>query len=427
MQGDIHQPRFRKYRPESKPKPSEHHTFLPLQHHPQQPDAVVEEASLDFHKPQDKPYKKERKVLVMPHKHFVRFWRWWMGLGRNTRFAIIACLLLVFGAASVLWFGFMQPTSTPSITVSKKPKPKAPATAPSPLTGVQVDPALAARPVTGIMIENSVFARPQAGLQEAGVVIEAIAEGGITRFMALFQEAQPQYIGPVRSLRPYYLDFGAAFQAGIVHVGGSPEALDRVRNGNYRDLDQFFNSGFFQRVSAREAPHNVYTSFAKLDALNQAKGYTSSSFTSWPREADKKLATPTAKTIDIKISSPDYYSHYDYDAKSNLYSRSEGGAPHMEQVSGDNVPPVQIMPKVIVALVMSYGIQADGQHSEYNDVGSGTAFIFQDGGMTQGVWQKDSRDTQISFKDSNGAPIKLNAGQTWITLVADSGKVTYAP
>jgi hypothetical protein len=104
------------------------------------------------------------------------------------------------------------------------------------------------------MIENSPDARPQSGLQDAGVVVEAIAEGGITRFLTLFQESQPQYIGPVRSLRPYYIDFAAPFQAGIAHVGGSPEALSRVRNGSYRDLDQFFNSAYFSRISARPAP-----------------------------------------------------------------------------------------------------------------------------------------------------------------------------
>src|SRR3569833_960472 len=97
----------------------------------------------------------------------------------------------------------------------------------SPLTGVQVNPLLAKRPVTGIMIENSTFARPQTGLQDAGVVYEAIAEAVITRFLALFQDATPQYIGPVRSLRPYFIHFAAPFQASIVHVGGSPDAIAR--------------------------------------------------------------------------------------------------------------------------------------------------------------------------------------------------------
>lgn len=413
MQGDFKLPNIKKYRRPSKPKPTEHFAEPA-------PDVVIEEAKLD------EPAKK-RKVLIAPHKHFIRFWHWWVSLDRNVRFGIIAAALMIFGIASITWFRYVQPDSAPSLEITRHPKPKAPITVASPLTGVQVAPELAIRPVTGIMIENSVFARPQSGLQDAGVVYEAIAEGGITRFLALFQDATPQHIGPVRSLRPYYIDFAAPFQASIAHVGGSPDALSRVRNGSYRDIDQFFNSGYYQRVSYRDAPHNVYTSFDQLDALNKAKGYTSSSFTIWPRKADKKLATPTAKTINVQISSPDYYSQYSYDASSNTYNRSEGGAPHLELVSTDDKTGVQIHPKVIITLVMAYSIAADGQHSVYADTGSGTALVFQDGGVTQGAWSKADDASQIQFSDSAGAPLKLDVGQTWITLVADANKVSYSP
>jgi hypothetical protein len=418
MQGDIKLPRAKKYRPAVKPKPIQHISQP-------QPDEVIDEAELDTPKKDNK----DRKILIPPHHHFIRFWRWWLSLSRNERFGIISVGLLLFGVASVLWFAFIQPASAPSIQITKnaKPKPKAPITAASPLTGLQVDPTLANRPVTGIMIENSTFARPQSGLQDAGVVYEAIAEGGITRFLSLFQDSRPEYIGPVRSLRPYYIDFAAPFQASIVHVGGSPDALSTVRNGNYRDLDQFFNSNYFSRISARAAPHNVYTSFDKLDALNQSKGYATSHFNIWPRKADKKIAVPTAKTIDIKISSPDFYSRYDYDAASNSYDRSEGGAPHMELVSAADKTGVQIHPKVVIALVMAYTIAADGEHSVYADTGSNTAYIFQDGGVTKGSWSKADSSSQIQFFDPAGAPLKLNAGQTWLTLVADPSKVTYAP
>lgn len=415
MQGDIKLPRPKKYRPPAKPKPTQHY-FEP------QPDLVIDEAELELPK-------RKRRVLIPPHKHFIAFWRWWLSLSKNERFAVIAVALLVFGVAAISWFAFIRPSSTPSIDISRrvKPKPQVPITVASPLSGLQVDPKLANRPVTGIMIENSIYARPQSGLQAAGVVYEAVAEGGITRFLALFQETTPQYIGPVRSLRPYYIDFAAPFEASIAHAGGSPEALRRVRNGSYRDLDQFFNSGAYWRVSARPAPHNLYTSFAKLDALNKAKKYKSSRFTIWPRKAEKKLAVAKAKTIDISISSPDYYSHYDYDAKTNSYARSEGGEPHKQIVKADGRKVVRLSPQVVIALVMTYSIASDGQHSVYDTTGEGRAYIFQDGGITKGKWVKPDANSQIQFKDSTGALIKLNAGQTWVTLVADTGKVKYTP
>ncbi len=420
MEGDIIQPGPADVGPPQKPRRNHQHK------EPQTYDKAAGHTS--FGPSIEKSPKKERKVLIAPHKHFKRFWRWWVSLDRNVRFGIIAACLLLFVVAATGWYYFIKPTSTPSIDITKHPKKVIkPITVASPLTGVQVDPSLVSRPVTGIMIENSPDARPQSGLQDAGVVYEAIAEGGITRFLALFQDATPQYIGPVRSLRPYYLDFAQAFQASIAHVGGSPEALARVRSGGYRDLDQFFNSKYYSRISARAAPHNVYTSFTKLDALNQSKHYTSSTYTSWPRKADKKLVTPTAKSINVAISSPVFYSHYDYDAASNSYARSEGGAPHKELVSANDHAGVQIRPKVVIALVMHYGIEADGQHSIYTDTGTGTAYIFQDGGVTQGTWSRASGESQVEFNDATGAPIKLDAGQTWITLVAAPNKVTYTP
>lgn len=419
MYGDIKLPRTKKYRPAPKPKPIQHQVEP-------QPDVVIDEAELDM------PELSQKRRLS-PRKHLARFRNWWGGLSRKEKLAVSGVTLLVLGVIGIGWFAFLRPSSIPSAVHAKisKPKPKAPITVASPLSGVQVDPSLASRPVTGIMIENSDSARPQSGLQDAGVVYEAIAEAGITRFLALFQDTSPQYIGPVRSLRPYYISYAAPFQASIVHVGGSPDALSEVTSGDFRNLDQFYNGAYFTRITARDAPHNVYTSFAELDQLNKSKGYTSSSFTSWPRKADKKLAVPTAKTIDFSISSPDFYAHYDYDKATNTYNRSEGGAPHMELVSASDATGVQIHPKVVIALVVpqSQGaLDASGAYyTDYADTGSGSAYIFQDGGVAQVTWTKADTNSQLLFTDSSGQPVKLDTGQTWISLVADTGKVTYTP
>lgn len=424
MQGDIMLPRPQKPKAAPKPKPETRPAAEP------EPDIVIYESAP---KTSDPESKKERRLLVAPHKHFIRFWRFWLGLGRNERFAILAALLLVFGAGALGWYYFIQPTGNPGLTVihHPKPQPKAPVTIPSPLTGLPIDPSLAKRPVTAIMIENSDGARPQSGLQDAGVVYEAIAEAGITRFMAFFQDAQPQYIGPVRSLRPYYIDFAAPFQASIVHVGGSPDALAKVTSGGYRNLDQFANGGSFWRINSRYAPHNVYTSFAKLDTLNQSRGYTSSLYTGWPRKTDQKLAAPTAKTIDFKISSADFYVHYDYDAAHNVYMRSEGGAPHLDLVGAADTAGVQLQPKVVIAIVVPQSngpLDSSGAYyTDYQDIGSGPAYVFQDGGVTVGTWTKSNITSQINFTDSAGAALKLNAGQTWITLVGSSSLVKYSP
>ena len=347
----------------------------------------------------------------------------WSSLRTRHKVIVIFAALLVVAVGGLTARSLLSGESSPSIDISKNKKKVL--TVPSPLTGTPVDPELAKRPVTAIMIENSPDARPQSGIADAGVIFEAIAEGGITRFITLYQEARPGYVGPVRSLRPYYIDWAASFDASIAHVGGSPEALAQIRNGG-KDLDQFFNAGSYWRESSRPAPHNVYTSFDKLDELNKSKGYTSSSFTAWPRKIDQKLAAPTAKTIDLAISSVAYNVHYDYDPAYNFYRRSEGGGAHISTSSASDKTGVQLAPKVVIAMVMSYSIVDGGGHSDYGVTGSGTVYIFQDGFVVQGTWSKTDRSSQIEFKDANGQPIKLNAGQTWFSAVKD-GQVKYSP
>lgn len=352
----------------------------------------------------------------------------WSDWSRRKKIVVVTIAVLILTGIITGLFLLLHKAPKPAPTVKKTtPVVVKPVTVASPLSGLQVAPALAKRPVTGIMIENSTDARPQSGLQDAGVVFEAVAEGGITRFLALFQDTTPQYIGPVRSVRPYYIDFAQPFQASIVHVGGSPTALARVRDGSYRDLDQFFNAGSFTRVTSRAAPHNVYTSFDELDKLNQSKGYTTSTYTSWVRKAEAKLVTPTAKTIDLAISSYDFNVHYLYDLTTNTYIRSEGGVAHTQLAAAGDKTAIQLAPKVVIALVMASGIDSDGQHTDYVDTGSGNAYIFQDGGMTPGKWNKADAATQITFTDTAGAPVKLNPGQTWLSLVSSDTAVTYAP
>jgi len=315
---------------------------------------------------------------------------------------------------------------TPAFVASHlqaKPKPAPPAPVfYSPLTGIKVpDEASTKQAVTAIMIENSPDARPQSGLKQAGIVYEAIAEGGITRFLTLHQEDKPQLIGPVRSLRMYYVDWLAPYNASVAHIGGSAAALAEVRNGKYRDIDQFFNAGSYWRATDRYAPHNVYTSFAKLDALNAAKGYTSSTFTGFARVDGKPIDKPTASIVTINFSGPLYNTAYGYDPATNTYYRSVGGKQHLDREEG------QIHPSVVIAMkVNMHKIFEDGYREDINANSSGQANIFQNGMMQEATWSKPTRDSQISFKDASGKEIPLIRGQTWIAAVPNGmGSVSW--
>jgi len=336
--------------------------------------------------------------------------------------SIVGALLIGTGIATALYF-VNKPTETDTPTKVTKPTPKPEAKKYySPLTGKLVDnEAATTQAVTAIMIENSPDARPQSGLKDSGVVFEAIAEGGITRFLVLYQQEKPQLIGPVRSVRMYYVDWLAAFNASVAHIGGSAAALAEVRNGNYRDIDQFFNAEAYWRASDRYAPHNVYTSFENLDALNDSKGYTTSEFTGFTRKDSKADTSPTATIIDVAISSYQYNSHYDYNTETNLYDRSQAGAAHLDRESG------QISPRVVIVMkVPMQTILEDGYREQINTIGSGSATIFQDGDAKEVTWTKNSRAEQITFTDAEGKDVPLARGQTWITAVpADTGAVTW--
>lgn len=349
----------------------------------------------------------------------------WFNAHPKIYVAITIAIFLI--AIAIITLGFILLPSKNDATITSKPTVVARAAAPetpkfySPLTGVPVtDQAATRRQVTAVMIENSPSARPQSGIKDAGVVFEAIAEGGITRFLTLHQEDRPGLIGPVRSLRPYYVSWLAAFDASVAHVGGSKSALDEIRNGTYKDIDQFFNGNSYWRATDRYAPHNVYTNFDRLDALNQKKGFTSSTFTGFPRKTDSKLSQPTAKSIDMPVSSGDYTVHYDYDQVSNSYLRSEGGAAHNDREGG------RITPHVVIAIKvpMQLGFE-DGYREQMNTIGSGEAYIFQDGGVIQGFWHKTAKKDQMQFYDKNSQIIMLNPGQTWISVHNTDKNITW--
>ena len=339
---------------------------------------------------------------------------------------ILLVLVLLVGGGITGWMLTHKPkpaTIKPIPKVTAKTK-----TVPSTLTGLPVDPSVNQRTVTGVMIENSTDARPQSGLGQAGVVFEAVAEGGVTRFLALYQDTAPDNVGPIRSARPYYEQWALGFDAGYAHVGGSPEALADIKAWGVRDLDQFANGGSYHRVSSRAAPHNVYTSIATLNQLEVAKGYNTSKYTGFARKA-KALPhrpVPTAKSINLSLSGPVYNAHYDYNAATNTYDRSEGGAPHIDANTNK-----QISPTVVIAMVMPYSLGAldssGAYYSEYGTIGSGPVYVFQDGGITTGQWTKTANTAQFTFKDAGGKVIKLNPGQTWLTAVSGTDRVSYAP
>lgn len=384
----------------------------------------VDEAKLEaeFGPPPDgnQPESDKPRLTVHP-KTWIPHFRG-LGTARQLIYGLLVVLAVVVG-----WFSWAQlhqsPPTVPAFPTYHKPTSH---TVPSTLTGLQVDPAVNKLPVTGVMIENSLFARPQSGLSQAGVVFEAIAEAGITRFLALFQDTQSQYLGPVRSARPYFVKWCQTFDCSLAHVGGSPEALSDLKKWHVNNLDEFAGAAYFHRINSRYAPHNMYTSQAKLSQYEKSRGYTTSQYTGFahlPKAPKPTKVDITTTSINFNYPGSAYDVHYGYNAKNNDYLRSEGGKPHYSvDAHGKKT---RNAPKVVLAMVMSYGLKSDHYHSEYDTVGSGTLYVFQNGTAQKGTWSKASQAAPFVLKEANGQTLKLDPGQAWISIVSAQSNVSY--
>ena len=184
---------------------------------------------------------------------------------------------------------------------------------PGPLTGLPTKPAYADRPAVAVVIDNfDPDARPQAGLNRASVVFETIAEGGITRLMAIYLEKDAPIVGPVRSARIYFDAWAAGMHAVYGHAGGNNDALAQIpKIKALADVDGLapaaanpFPWDLFWRSSDRVAPHNFYTASSYLRDFAQATGRVSApSFTpSLPhRIPAPALARPAGGWIHIPV------------------------------------------------------------------------------------------------------------------------------
>ena len=323
------------------------------------------------------------------------------------------------------------PSEVPSLSPSPSPTPLPTATpvptpilVPAPLTGRMVSPAVAARHPMAIMIDDLRAARPQSGLNSASVVWQAPAEGGIPRYMAIFQDKLPKLVGPVRSSRLYYIAWAAEWRSIYYHAGGSPQALATLRTkgrGQYvYNGEAFRYSNTFYRLPTRSAPHNLYADGTKLRSLGKKLGAKDQTYkAAWTFAPDAPLESrPYGGTI--KVGYPYNTITYKYDRKTNTYLRSVTG----ETKETDAADKTRIAPKNVIVMRMRFGPLNDGHPGaprlEANVVGSGPAWISTNGRTIKGTWKKTAMTKPTQFFDKNGNQIPLTVGQTFVQVLTTS-------
>jgi hypothetical protein len=320
-----------------------------------------------------------------------------------------------------------SPSSSPSASPTATPVPS-PSLVPAPLDGLLVSPEAAARHPIAVMIDDLSPARPQSGFNSASVVWQAPAEGGIPRYMLVFQETIPKLVGPVRSARYYYIAWAAELRAVYAHAGGSPQALQTLRNQGSGQLvfnaDEFRWGKSFWRVGRpRFAPHNLYTDGKHLRGIARSVGAKDKELDApWKFAPDLDIALrPRGAKLDFGYSAN--HIHYDYDWRTNTYLRSVTG----EKKQVDAATGKRVAPKNVVVMWMSFGPLNDGSKKhrlEAKVVGQGTAWIATNGKTIKGTWRKDSLTKPTQFFDSKGKQVVLTVGQTFINVLQLGSKVT---
>ncbi len=321
-----------------------------------------------------------------------------------------------------------SPTPTSAPTPSPTPEP-APILVSAPLTGRLVSPEAAQRHPIAVMIDDQSAARPQSGLNSASVVWQAPAEGGIPRYMLIFQENVPGAIGPVRSARYYYIAWAADWKAMYVHAGGSPQALSTLASKGAGQLvynaDQFRYGAYFWRINTRPAPHNLYTDGPALRALAGVVKAADGPITpAWTFAADPPLETrPIGGRIELAYLANRI--HFDYDRTMNAYVRSVSGAsPEIDPADGQVVAP-----RNVVIMVVQFGPLNDGSTSkrlEAQVIGRGPAWIASNGRTVKGTWRKSSLTSPTTFHDAAGNPVTLTIGQTFVEVLQASTSIRIA-
>lgn len=330
-------------------------------------------------------------------------------------------------------------TATPAVSTGPSksplpsPTPKPPNTlVPAPLTGLLVSPAAARRHPIAVMIDDHLGARPQSGFNSAAIVWQAPAEGGIPRYMLVFQDTIPKSVGPIRSAREYFLEWAAEYRSMYVHAGGSPQAITTLRQYGGGSLvwnaeGLRFDGSFLFRVHFRIAPHNLYTDGTRLRALatflHVGDGTVKPTWSFHPAAGDVERPAPGA----ITVSYPLYETiTYRYDPLTNSYLRYINGSkkPQVDAADGKVVSP-----KNVVVLRMHFAPLA-GAHQkgrlEATDVGSGPAWIATGGVTIQGTWRKATVGGPTLLYASNGRRIFLTAGQTFVNVMPYGYPITIA-
>jgi hypothetical protein len=318
-------------------------------------------------------------------------------------------------------------TQAPVIEAAKGAPPAPVVQARWPLTGI-ASPDVVVRPALAVKIENSGEARPQTGLEQADVVWEEVVEGGISRFVAVFQSQVPAEVGPIRSVRPMDPAIIAPMHGLIAFSGGQPGFVQALKSAGVQTISQDAGAaGFYRKKGVAPAPHNVYGTpqafWDQADGSHSAAPQTQFVLAKRPEQASAVLAGGASATVAVKLSG---YAKptWTWDAASGTWLRAEGATPATVR-SGARIAATNVV-TLKVRLVSSGTVDPAGNPVPETVLdGTGDATVSTGGHTITGTWTKTAQDAVLTLAAPDGSVITLAPGSTWVELVPkDSGSVT---
>lgn len=335
-------------------------------------------------------------------------------------------------------------TASPSASASSSHGPSPSFEAYEDLSGVPTTNELAHRYPIAVMIDDSPPARQQAGLSFASIVWQAPAEGGIPRYMAIFQSGTPPRIGPVRSARLYFVRWAAEWKAVYLHAGGPPPLRSFLAGRQTLVLD--VNGRATSRLHFRSAPHNLYTEGPRLRRFAERNKHITADSLAYDPTAPGRLQPfadsaleadrgPDGGTITVTYTSEKV--SYLYDRVSNTWLRSVDGREQHDALdtanpgngtigAGPRIAPTTVV-VMVVPIRRSEAIEGPALgRLEADSLGSNTAWVFADGRVTKGTWRKRTPDDRTRFLDAAGHEIVFPRGQVFFQAVPASSAATFS-
>lgn len=292
-----------------------------------------------------------------------------------------------------------------------------------PLTGVEAPGGrIPQRPALAIKVENAPEARPQTGLNKADVVFEEPVEGGLTRFIAVYQCGDANGVGPVRSARMEDVDVLIQLGRPVMGFAGGASPVKRaIDRSSIVDVNYIEAPAAYTREASRVAPHNLYTTTAALWKAGVKVSKTHADAPSSLFTYADEMAGKSTKVGQIHLPFSSSYAdiYWRWSAKDGAWLRAHGTEPHMltdgGQVATTNVVVMQ------VNVGMSEIVDAAGNHSPSVDLtGKGKAYIFRDGRMIAGRWERSTLQDLTTFVTKSGDEIALAPGTTWVELLPNA-------